>query len=255
MLLWPEKSSAGFYWPLAAAAAPPIMPATSRRLAACSSRSLLAATLALLSGGFQLAVAFRDFLLTPRQHFLRRDVADGTVQADVVVDEYGTNMAGRIWGRETNMGDEYGDEYGDRRDVPTPVSFTLGGDLRQNCSRFRGLAQPFATKIGGAAPSFSRFLREGGEFDLVSRIPIPGKPYKYFLDAAALSRRDAAAEGGKSKSPPCPCKRRRDKDGAADFRSGCPVLLALSAREPALSGAEGAGNLISHPAFLFPESH
>src|SRR5579863_8964146 len=137
MLLWPEKSSAGFYWPLAAAAAPPIMPATSRRLAACSSRSLLAATLALLSGGFQLAVAFRDFLLTPRQHFLRRDVADGTVQADVVVDEYGTNMAGRIWGRETNMGDEYGDEYGDRRDVPTPVSFTLGGDLRQNCSRFR----------------------------------------------------------------------------------------------------------------------
>src|ERR1700679_1741091 len=86
MLLWPEKSSASFYWPLAAAAAPPIMPATSRRLAACSSRGLLAMTLALLSGGFQLAVAFRvDFLLTPRQHILRRDVADGTVQADVVV--------------------------------------------------------------------------------------------------------------------------------------------------------------------------
>ena len=38
------------------------------------------------SGGFQLAVAFRvDLLLTPRQHILRRDVADGTVQADVVV--------------------------------------------------------------------------------------------------------------------------------------------------------------------------
>ena len=86
MLLWPEKSSASFYWPLAAAASPPIMPATSRRLAACSSRGLLAVTLALLSGGFQLAVAFRvDFLLTPRQHILRRDVADGTVQADVVV--------------------------------------------------------------------------------------------------------------------------------------------------------------------------
>ena len=86
MLLWPEKSSASFYWPLAAAAAPPIMPATSRRLAACSSRGLLAVTLALLSGGFQLAVAFRvDFLLTPRQHVLRRDVAGGTVQADVVV--------------------------------------------------------------------------------------------------------------------------------------------------------------------------
>ena len=62
------------------------MPATSRRLAACSSRCLLAVTLALLSGGFQFAVAFRvDFLLTPRQHILRRDVADGTVQADVVV--------------------------------------------------------------------------------------------------------------------------------------------------------------------------
>jgi hypothetical protein len=43
-------------------------------------------TLALLSGGFQLAVAFRvDFLLTPRQHVFRRDVAGGTVQADVVV--------------------------------------------------------------------------------------------------------------------------------------------------------------------------
>ena len=48
-----------------------------------SSRSLLAATLTLLSGGFQLAVAFRvDVLLTPRQHVLRRDVAGGTVQAD-----------------------------------------------------------------------------------------------------------------------------------------------------------------------------
>jgi hypothetical protein len=51
-----------------------------------SSRGLLAVTLALLSGGFQLAVAFRvDFLLTPGQHVLRRDVARGTVQADVVV--------------------------------------------------------------------------------------------------------------------------------------------------------------------------
>ena len=36
--------------------------------------------------GFQLAVAFCvDLLLTPRQHVLRRDVAGGTVQADVVV--------------------------------------------------------------------------------------------------------------------------------------------------------------------------
>lgn len=59
---------------------------TSRRLVAFSSRGLLAMTLALLSGGFQLAVAFRvDLLLTPRQHVLRRDVAGGTVQADIVV--------------------------------------------------------------------------------------------------------------------------------------------------------------------------
>lgn len=49
------------------------MPATSRRLAACSSRGLLAVTLALLSGGFQLAVAFRvDFLLTPRQQVVKQ---------------------------------------------------------------------------------------------------------------------------------------------------------------------------------------
>ena len=34
MLLWAEKSSASFCWPLAAAAAPPIMLATSRQLAA-----------------------------------------------------------------------------------------------------------------------------------------------------------------------------------------------------------------------------
>src|SRR3974390_3058877 len=59
---------------------------TSRRLVACSSRGLLAATLALLASLFQLAVAFRvDLLLTPRQHVLRRDVAGGTVQANVVV--------------------------------------------------------------------------------------------------------------------------------------------------------------------------
>src|SRR5229473_3105353 len=46
----------------------------------------IAMILALLSGCFQLAVAFRvDLLLTPRQHVLRREVAGGTVQADVVV--------------------------------------------------------------------------------------------------------------------------------------------------------------------------
>jgi hypothetical protein len=59
---------------------------TSRRLAACSPLGLLAVTLALPSGGFQLAVAFRvDLLMTPGQHVLRRDVAGGAVQADVVV--------------------------------------------------------------------------------------------------------------------------------------------------------------------------
>jgi hypothetical protein len=82
------------------------MPATSRRLAACSSRGLLAVTLALLSGGFQLAVAFRvDFLLTPRQHILRRDVADGTVQADVVVMlDVSLHQAQRIVQRERCSG-------------------------------------------------------------------------------------------------------------------------------------------------------
>jgi hypothetical protein len=51
-----------------------------------SSRGLLAATLTLLSGGFQLAVAFCvDLMLTSRQRVLRRDVAGGTVPADVVV--------------------------------------------------------------------------------------------------------------------------------------------------------------------------
>jgi hypothetical protein len=49
---------------------------TSRRLVAFSFTRLLAVTLALLSGGFQLAVAFRvDLLLTPRQRVLRRNVA------------------------------------------------------------------------------------------------------------------------------------------------------------------------------------
>ena len=135
MLLWPEKSSASFYWPLAAAAAPPIMPATSRRLAACSSRGLLAVTLALLSGGFQLAVAFRvDFLLTPRQHILRRDVADGTVQADVVVMlDVSLHQAQRIVQRERCSGP---DTLALQRLVPTldfPIRLGIigrGSDVR-----------------------------------------------------------------------------------------------------------------------------
>src|SRR5262249_38524462 len=45
-----------------------------------------AAALALLSGRFQLAVAFCvDVPLPPRQHILRRDIAGGALQADVIV--------------------------------------------------------------------------------------------------------------------------------------------------------------------------
>lgn len=52
----------------------------------CTSCGLLAAIPPLLPGRFQLAVAFQvDLLLPPRQHVLRRDIAGGTVQADVVV--------------------------------------------------------------------------------------------------------------------------------------------------------------------------
>jgi hypothetical protein len=43
-------------------------------------------TMALLSGGFQLAVALSvDLHLSPRKHIVGRHVAGGTVQADVVV--------------------------------------------------------------------------------------------------------------------------------------------------------------------------
>ena len=118
MLLWPEKSSASFYWPLAAAAAPPIMPATSRRLAACSSRGLLAVTLALLSGGFQLAVAFRvDLCLSAREHVVRRHVADRAVQSDVVVALHiRLHQALRIFQRERCSGP---DTLAFQRLVPT----------------------------------------------------------------------------------------------------------------------------------------
>ena len=51
-----------------------------------SSRSLLAATLTLLSGGFQLAVALSVNLdLSACKHVLRCHVADRTVQPDVVI--------------------------------------------------------------------------------------------------------------------------------------------------------------------------
>src|SRR5215469_242429 len=51
-----------------------------------SSRSLLAATLTLLSGGFQLAVALTVNLdLSACEHILWRHIADGAVQPDVVI--------------------------------------------------------------------------------------------------------------------------------------------------------------------------
>ena len=57
-----------------------------RATSSCASRGLLSTALPLLPGRFQLAVAFRvNLLLPPRQHVVRRDVAGGTVQADVVV--------------------------------------------------------------------------------------------------------------------------------------------------------------------------
>ncbi len=51
-----------------------------------SSRSLLAATLTLPSGGFQLAVALgMNLSLSPREHTIWRYIADGAVQPDIVV--------------------------------------------------------------------------------------------------------------------------------------------------------------------------
>ena len=51
-----------------------------------SSRSLLAATLTLLSGGFQLAVALSVNLdLSACKHVLRCHVADRTVQPDAII--------------------------------------------------------------------------------------------------------------------------------------------------------------------------
>ena len=51
-----------------------------------SSRSLLAATLTLLSGGFQLAVALSVNLdLSACKHIVWRHIADGAVQPDVVI--------------------------------------------------------------------------------------------------------------------------------------------------------------------------
>jgi hypothetical protein len=38
------------------------------------------------------------------------------------------------------------------------------------------------------------------------------------------------------------------------FKMGCAVLVAFSATEPALSGAEGAGTLTSYPTQLHPRS-
>ena len=56
-----------------------------------------------------------------------------------------------------------------------------------------GLAQPFLILILEGAPLLSRFLRQGGDFDLLFRTMIAF---------------------GEIKNPPCPCKERRDKGGA-----------------------------------------
>ena len=59
---------------------------TENGLSAPSSRSLLPTNLTLFSCLLQLPISLRvDLLLTPGEHVLRRDVANGTVQADIVV--------------------------------------------------------------------------------------------------------------------------------------------------------------------------
>ena len=59
---------------------------TSSKHAICSSSGLLATNLPLLPRRLQLPVALGvDLMQPPRQHVLRRDVARGAVQSDVVV--------------------------------------------------------------------------------------------------------------------------------------------------------------------------
>ena len=60
------------------------------RLLAALSRSLLPTNLPLLPRLLQLPVALRvDLRLTTSEHVLRRDIADGTVQSNIVVMLYG----------------------------------------------------------------------------------------------------------------------------------------------------------------------
>ena len=70
----------------------------------------------------------------------------------------------------------------------------LGGAAVYRCDNW-GLAHPFLisilTLILEGAPLLSRLLRQGGDFDL-HELRVPS-----------------------SSSLPCPCKKRRDKDGAA----------------------------------------
>src|ERR1019366_6186817 len=68
----------------------------------------------------------------------------------------------------------------------------------------RGLAHPFLILILEGAPLLSRLLRQGGDFDL-------------------------RVEDAKSSSPPCPCKERRDKDGAA---AGFEILFGKDGPAP-----------------------
>ena len=58
----------------------------AQKSAICVSSGLLATNLPLFTHHLQLLVALRvDLFLAPRQHILRRDVANRAVQADVVV--------------------------------------------------------------------------------------------------------------------------------------------------------------------------
>src|ERR1700756_4242539 len=86
MLLWLEKSSASFYWPLAAAAAPPIMLATSRQLAASFFTQL--------AGGDSYVAVWRlpvcgraqhGSLAVGPEHVVRCHVANRAVQSHVVI--------------------------------------------------------------------------------------------------------------------------------------------------------------------------
>ena len=124
-------------------------------------------TLALLPGGFQLAVAFRvDFLLTPRQHILRRDVADGTVQADVVVMlDVSLHQAQRIVQRERCSGP---DTLALQRLVPT-LDFPIRLGI-----------------VGGS--SDMRHARDANELYEVERLSVLGGKDVFVFELCAIGK-------------------------------------------------------------------